>query len=188
MLNIDIIGSRPPGNDMFGAIGGLIGGVAKNLFNRNEAKKNRQFQEYMSSTAYQRAVVDMRKAGINPILAASRGGAAMAGGAQAVGENVVNSAFAAEQQRTQTKLLAEQKDLVYEQAQKEKALTKQANASSTNIEYQNVMHKLDNAIYSSPWGPMVRIMQLAGPSSAAMIAAMKKLNIKVPIGKGMKVK
>ncbi|WNK15019.1 MAG: DNA pilot protein [Microvirus sp.] len=52
-------------------------------YNQLEAQKARDFSEKMSSSAYQRSVADMRKAGINPMLSIMNGGASTPQGSQA---------------------------------------------------------------------------------------------------------
>lgn len=42
-------------------------------YNAEQARLNREWQERMANTVYQRTVADMKKAGINPILAANMG-------------------------------------------------------------------------------------------------------------------
>lgn len=88
---------------MFGEIAGSILGAGMNLigqqqanqanadialgnneFNAQQARADRAFQKYMSNTAHQREIKDLKKAGLNPLLAVN-GGASTPGGSTASG-------------------------------------------------------------------------------------------------------
>jgi len=96
----------------------ILDGILGNNANAKQAAKNRQFeneqaerqmafQREMSTTEYQRAVEDMRKAGLNPILAAKGGNSSPSGasgsGSSAHMENVLAEAGAVPMQMAKMK-------------------------------------------------------------------------------------
>ncbi len=63
---------------------GYFGTQQTNAANAQQAQLNRDFQAGQTGTAYQRAVADMKAAGLSPMLAYSQGGASSGSGSTAV--------------------------------------------------------------------------------------------------------
>ena len=78
-----------------GAVGSLIGGQQRNSAADYQARRQMDFQESMSNTAYQRTMADMKAAGLNPMLASKVGGASTPAGAMAQMSDVITPAVTA---------------------------------------------------------------------------------------------
>ena len=108
-------------------------------FNAAEAGKSRDWQQYMSSTAHQREVHDLKTAGLNPILAAKYGGASTPSGATASGigpstlqtpAQTLSSVTQLRQVRAQEKRINAETDLIRSQASQTRAQTKLTGAQT----------------------------------------------------------
>lgn len=166
----DVLGSI--GGGVISGIGSVVGGLINsgaqaeaNKQNLEEAARNRDFQRDMANTAYQRAIVDMKKAGINPMLAYSQGGASAPAGnmanvqstrpGDAVSSGIsggVSSALQTYQSLNQVELLKSQKAL---NAAQEVAAVRDAQlkeSSALNVQQQTKIASLEalKRVYELP--------------------------------------
>jgi hypothetical protein len=147
--------------------GAIAGGIVTGLMNKRSADKQMRFQDSSSRTQYQRAVADMKAAGINPMLSAKLGGNSAMSGAQSSMPDLGQTVTSAKTVSNQKKLVAAQTGLMAAQADQASA-----NASLARTQASNIVSQQQAGF------PQAQAEQ-AFSSAAASRASVKQINAAV---------
>lgn len=163
------IASSLSGQPWLGAAIGAASSAYQGSQDRAQAQKQMQFQQGMSDTSYQRAMLDMQRAGLNPILAYKQGGASTPGGAMARSPDIGRGALQGASAMASLQNIKQQNSNLNAQ----EALTKQ----------QALRLNLENSAYSQ-LSPNMRLLYMSqNPALAGVSMTGKAFSKVAPVAK-----
>ncbi len=129
-------------------VGGLLGSKGQkdaNEMNREIARENREFQERMSNTAYQRSAADLEAAGLNRILALGKAATTPSGSLAVMQNEQADLGEGIADAPTSGMALMQQK----QQIRQSKAQVKVTDAQASNLQAQTLQTRASTRLTSA---------------------------------------